>query len=195
MENYARPTHQYQRRKVRLDPVKVIVAILFIALIVVTVVFATVLTVNNQPHKLTYEYGYEDCTVEGGLLYVRPAGKYQAAVRSEPIAALHEYTVYAGTPAGAAGYGIDSTSVNTSYGRLKDRDGDGTMFQVSRVRKCAALDEVNGPYYGIYLSDLSEAELKLLPSKVTKDPDGIVWLSANEKVGLLDDSNIIPISK
>ena len=138
------------------------------------------------PENQSYQYVASSCSVEGGILVVKPGKPY---VRSEPLALLYEETPYAGTLAGAAGYGIDSTNAFTSYGRLKEKGDDGVTIRVGRVLKCD-LDKFNGPYYGISTADLSKDELAVFPKKVQqgKDPDGIVWIAAS----YIEEFNIVP---
>ena len=65
-----------------------------------------------------------------------------------------------------------------SYGQIVDKDDDGlVLFSIKRIIISDA-DEVNGPYIGIYVDDLSEKELKFFPKGVKNDPDGIIWISS-----------------
>lgn len=154
-----------------------------VALVAAVVVFGGMIAWGVQAalHE-NYSDQYETVTIEGEFTLVVKGG---TNVRTEPLAALHH--VISGVPAPLNEYhSVDTEGVNNCLGKVSDKNETGAVFHLTRVVKvtkswfddCHWGDDWNGPYIGIRISDLSKEELKLLPGKVAKDEDGIVWISS-----------------
>lgn len=107
-------------------------------------------------------------------------------VRSEPLVTEQHYTPYAGTMAGAAGYGIETRSVNTSYGKIEATSLYIPVTVIYYPVDCTwddccedGGDAANGPFIGVKVDDITKVAKweKIFPKDILEDPDGVVWMS------------------
>ncbi len=129
--------------------------------------------------KIRYDFDTEE--IKTDLVYISSS----INVRSQPIATEQHNTVYAGTAAGAAGYGIRTTSVPDVYGQNKHAIAVPVecVYWPTNCHwddySCNGGDYHNGPFIGLRVNDITEIPNwdKCFPKRILKDPDGIVWVS------------------
>ncbi len=117
-------------------------------------------------------------------------------VREDPLASVQTYTEYAGTQAGAAGWGVDTKDVKNSFGKTKidlknDEVAAIAVFAVYYPKNCSwddcckdlVGDTANGPFIGLSVEDIQKNAnwKKIFPKGIEKDVDGIVWVSTKWK--------------
>ncbi|MDO4987131.1 MAG: hypothetical protein Q4E46_02350 [Candidatus Saccharibacteria bacterium] len=170
--NYVCPEH---RKQVKVGVFTALGTVAFIALLLVWNVQAALRSDYSDKYTTNTREGEFTIVVDGGT-----------NVRTEPLAAEH-HIIY-GLPGGYVNenYSVHSDGVNNVIGTVADRNSTGAVFHAMHYVEVTESwwddysdgDVWNGPYIGLVVSELSKEELKLLPRKAVKDPDGIVWISS-----------------
>lgn len=151
--------------------------------IALVVTIFTIICSANAAAKCDYSKKYRKSEILDANIVVIDG---EINVRSEPLVTEQHYTPYAGTIAGAAGYGIDTRSVNTSYGKIKAVSLYIPVTVVYYPVDCTwddccgdGGDAANGPFIGIKVDDVIQLNgwEKIFPKDILEDPDGVVWMS------------------
>jgi hypothetical protein len=156
-------------------------------IVVIIVILATVVAFANSQEQ-NFGGCYTTTSESARIIVVNE----KLNVREDPLESLQFYTEYSGTEAGAAGFGVDTTEVKNSLGKIKGASVSNVVsFRVKNVYypenctwddccKDGIGDTANGPYIGLAVDDIIELNdnwEKIFPRSIKNDLDGIVWIS------------------